>query len=206
MAPRHKINPRKVKVLKSTPPSPVLSTLHPHAAGIDIGARQIYVAVPPGACAKTVRSFDTFTEDLLALRDWLQECGVTSVSFRDGRIHLELGGNLQRFLDVVYAGQRVAGLRRFANLDGVDQHAGARARNVYGTPHVYGPFGQQQSANRHCDPYVGSGFNHSVAFSGRADRDVACGHCVYIAVAGNRCFRRMPLCHASEYGFWRDDE
>ena len=87
MAPRPKINPQKIKVLKSSTPTPVLSTLHPHAAGIDIGARQIYVAVPPGACARTVRCFDTFTEDLLALRDWLRECGVTSVAMESTGVY-----------------------------------------------------------------------------------------------------------------------
>jgi hypothetical protein len=61
MAPRHKNNPRKVKAVKSSA-TPLLSTLHPHAAGIDIGARQAYVAAPPGSWARSVRSFDTFTE------------------------------------------------------------------------------------------------------------------------------------------------
>jgi len=53
------------------PPTP---TCHPHAAGIDIGAREIWVAVPPGSDPKPVRGFDTFTEDLLKLRDWLLAC------------------------------------------------------------------------------------------------------------------------------------
>lgn len=87
MAPRLKSNPRKVPVRKSSTSSPVLATLHPHAAGIDIGARQIYVAVPPGACAQTVRCFDTFTEDLHALRNWLRECGVTSVALESTGVY-----------------------------------------------------------------------------------------------------------------------
>jgi transposase len=81
MAPRHKSNLRKKK-------SPfVLPTLRPHAAGIDIGARQIYVAVPPGSCARPVRHFDTFTEDLLALRDWLLQCGVDSVALESTGVY-----------------------------------------------------------------------------------------------------------------------
>src|SRR5215510_14726032 len=74
MAPRHKSNPPKAKT--SAAPLP---TLHPHAAGIDIGARQIHVAVPPGSCPRTVRTFQTFTEDLHGLRDWLKACAVTTV-------------------------------------------------------------------------------------------------------------------------------
>jgi transposase len=54
--------------------------INPHAAGIDIGAREHFVCVPPAATPKNVRSFGTFTADLEALADWLQECGVTSVA------------------------------------------------------------------------------------------------------------------------------
>ena len=56
------------------------ATLNPHAAGIDIGAREHFVCVPPGAAPNPVRSFGTFTADLEALADWLRECGVTTVA------------------------------------------------------------------------------------------------------------------------------
>ena len=82
MRPRSKCNPPKVKT--STPQLPML---HLHAAGIDIGAREIYVAVPPGSGVHNVRSFATFTEDLLALRDWLQECGVTTVAMESTGVY-----------------------------------------------------------------------------------------------------------------------
>ena len=82
MAPQHKGNPPKVKS-----PSPQLLLLHRHAAGIDLGAREIYVAVPPGSCARTVRSFPTFTEDLHTLRDWLQKCGVTTVAMESNGVY-----------------------------------------------------------------------------------------------------------------------
>ena len=75
MAPRAK---------SSVPPLPVL---HPHAAGIDIGARDIHVAVPPGSCQRTVRCFPTFTEDLHALRDWLKDCGVTTVAMESTGVY-----------------------------------------------------------------------------------------------------------------------
>jgi transposase len=82
MSPRHKSNPPKVKSS-----FPQLPTLHPHAAGIDIGAREIYVALPPGSCVRTVRSFATFTEDLHALRDWLQEWGVSTVALESTGVY-----------------------------------------------------------------------------------------------------------------------
>ena len=82
MNPRLKSNPTKVK--SSTPQLP---TLHLHAAGIDIGAREIYVAVPPGSSARSVRSFATFTEDLHMLRDWLKQCGVTTVAMESTGVY-----------------------------------------------------------------------------------------------------------------------
>ena len=38
--------------------------LQPNAAGIDVGAREMFVAVPPGRDENPVRVFATFTEDL----------------------------------------------------------------------------------------------------------------------------------------------
>lgn len=83
MAPQHKGNPPKAK--SAQPQS--LHVLHLHAAGIDIGAREIYVAVPPDSCADNVRSFPTFTEDLHALRDWLKDCGVTAVAMESTGVY-----------------------------------------------------------------------------------------------------------------------
>jgi transposase len=55
-------------------------TVNPHAAGIDIGAKEHFACVPPGSAPNHVRSFGTFTADLEALADWFQECGVTTVA------------------------------------------------------------------------------------------------------------------------------
>jgi Transposase len=51
-----------------------------HAAGIDIGATSIYVAVPVDRDPQPVRSFQTFTEDLQRLADWLQHCRIKTVA------------------------------------------------------------------------------------------------------------------------------
>jgi transposase len=50
------------------------------AAGIDIGARRIHVAVDPERDVRPVREFQTFTQDLYALADWLEACGVRTVA------------------------------------------------------------------------------------------------------------------------------
>jgi transposase len=67
-------NTRKAKTARVSP------VLHPHAAGADIGAREIYVALPADATDTPVRRFDTFTEDLRKLVCWLQEHGVTTLA------------------------------------------------------------------------------------------------------------------------------
>ena len=53
-----------------------LPTLNPNAAGIDVGATAVYAAVAQDRATPCVRRFETFTQDLLALADWLQACGV----------------------------------------------------------------------------------------------------------------------------------
>ena len=60
-------------------PAQTLAVVHPHAAGIDIGATEHYVAVPADADPQPVRRFGACTADLEALADWLAACGVTSI-------------------------------------------------------------------------------------------------------------------------------
>src|SRR5262247_812330 len=56
-----------------------LPTLKPNAAGIDMGATEVVAAVPADRDSESVRTFATFTPDLHALADWLQQCGINSV-------------------------------------------------------------------------------------------------------------------------------
>jgi transposase len=84
MSPRYK-HQKKSRSLSPTPSR--LPVLHPHAAGIDVGAREIYVAGPPGSDPRPVRAFATFTDDLHALRDWLKACGVTTVAMESTGVY-----------------------------------------------------------------------------------------------------------------------
>jgi len=64
--------------------------VHPHAAGIDVGATEHYVAAPPDSAtagAATVRSFGCFTEDLDALVEWLKACGVDTVAMESTGVY-----------------------------------------------------------------------------------------------------------------------
>src|SRR5437016_5126766 len=59
---------------------PHLQHVNLNAAGIDIGSDQHWVAVPEGRDNVSVREFAAFTTDLLALADWLAQCGITTVA------------------------------------------------------------------------------------------------------------------------------
>lgn len=50
------------------------------AAGIDLGSREHWVAVPPDRDEQSVRCFGTCTADLEALIQWLKQCRITSVA------------------------------------------------------------------------------------------------------------------------------
>src|SRR4051812_13304054 len=64
-----------------------LPLLHADAAGIDIGATEIYVAVPPDRDAEPVRAFETFTQELMVLADWLQQCRVRTVAMESTGVY-----------------------------------------------------------------------------------------------------------------------
>jgi len=64
-----------------------LPIVEPDAAGADIGATQIFVAVPPDRDPEPVRSFETFTEDLEKLADWLLECRIRTVAMESTGVY-----------------------------------------------------------------------------------------------------------------------
>jgi transposase len=57
-----------------------LPTIFANAAGIDIGADEIVVAVAPDRDPEPIRVFRTFTPDLEALVAWLVACGIDTVA------------------------------------------------------------------------------------------------------------------------------
>lgn len=66
---------------------PIVGQIEPNAAGLDVGATKVYVAVPADRDAQPVRSFDTFTEDLERMADWLGKCGITSVAMESTGVY-----------------------------------------------------------------------------------------------------------------------
>jgi transposase len=92
MTPRKQGKPRQSRAAKS------LRVTHRHAAGVDIHTRVHWVAVPPEDAPEPpadhppnlpahVRSFGTCTADLIALADWLSQCGVKTIAMESTGIY-----------------------------------------------------------------------------------------------------------------------
>lgn len=64
-----------------------LPVIESNAAGIDIGATQIFVAVPADRDQEPVRCFPTFTIDLERLADWLQQCQIRTVAMESTGVY-----------------------------------------------------------------------------------------------------------------------
>jgi len=64
-----------------------LPVMNPDSAGIDIGATEIYVAVPGDRDPDPVRMFPTFTVDLNRLADWLQQCRIRTVAMESTGVY-----------------------------------------------------------------------------------------------------------------------
>jgi transposase len=85
-----KKQPNKKRVLRRTKKGfchddrPVVEL---NAAGIDIGAREMYVAIPPDRDPQPVRIFLTFTADLEELADWLVDSGITTVAMESTGVY-----------------------------------------------------------------------------------------------------------------------
>lgn len=64
-----------------------LAQINQYAAGIDIGSRSHFVAIPEGIAEQSVREFSTFTEELEQLADWLIENRITTVAMESTGIY-----------------------------------------------------------------------------------------------------------------------
>src|SRR6266508_646651 len=67
--------------------TPKLRRHNAAAAGLDIGAAEIWACVPAERDPQPVRAFGTFTPDLHALADWLVQCQVTTVAMESTGVY-----------------------------------------------------------------------------------------------------------------------
>jgi transposase len=64
-----------------------LRRINPNAAGIDVGSKEHYVAVPEGRDEQSVRTFACFTPDLHKMARWLKACNVESVAMESTGVY-----------------------------------------------------------------------------------------------------------------------
>ncbi len=75
---------------REVPRATAVPTLRRHnaaAAGLDIGATEIWACVPTDRDPQPVRAFGTFTPDLQALADWVVQCQVTTVAMESTGVY-----------------------------------------------------------------------------------------------------------------------
>jgi transposase len=77
----------KRKKQPTRPGPPDRSVFEPNAAGIDIGSREIFVAVPPERDPNPVRKCETFTGDLHQMAEWLVRCGITTAAMESTGVY-----------------------------------------------------------------------------------------------------------------------
>ena len=99
------------RVVKAIRPAKQLPVLHPHAAGIDVGATEHSVCVPEDAVPvgeSSVRQYRAFTGQLDQLVEWLQACGVQTVAMESTGVYgIPLYQKLERAgLEVVLVNAR----------------------------------------------------------------------------------------------------
>ena len=74
----------------ATPPKvdwKALDTVHPDAAGIDIGGSEHWVAISPERDEQPVRCFECFTADVERMAEWLAARGVRSVAMQSTGVY-----------------------------------------------------------------------------------------------------------------------
>lgn len=66
---------------------PELEQINVNAAGLDIGAEEIYACVPNDRDTTPIRAFGTYTVDLYRLADWLTSCDIEMVAMESTGIY-----------------------------------------------------------------------------------------------------------------------
>jgi len=77
----------RIQRLLSKTKSLSLECFERNAAGIDVGATEIFAALPPDRDPQPVRCFQTFTPELQAMAAWLAQCGITTVAIESTGVY-----------------------------------------------------------------------------------------------------------------------
>lgn len=76
---RMKYNQNKKKTQEGPSSSNSLPILFPDTAGIDIGSKSHFVAVPSDRDSNYIREFSTFTANLHEMVNWLKQCKIKTI-------------------------------------------------------------------------------------------------------------------------------
>jgi transposase len=79
--------PRGKKKQKPVQVSEDMPVINHNAGGIDVGAAEIWVSVPPGRDEEPIRRYEMFTRDLNAMANWLKQCRVESVAMESTGVY-----------------------------------------------------------------------------------------------------------------------
>lgn len=71
----------------STKKSKKLTCINQNAAGIDIGSRSHFAAIPEGRSEKSVKEFPSFTNGLIELVNWLKENKINTVAMESTGVY-----------------------------------------------------------------------------------------------------------------------
>lgn len=71
---------KRRRIPKPGSASPAFPLVSPNAAGIDLGSRKHFVAVPEDRDAQPVREFGCYTAQLQDMAEWLKKCGIETIA------------------------------------------------------------------------------------------------------------------------------
>ncbi len=64
-----------------------LNVIHPNSGGIDVGSREMWVAIPANRGDESVRKYGVFTEDLAEIAKWFLENNITTVAMESTGVY-----------------------------------------------------------------------------------------------------------------------
>jgi len=78
---------RRRRIPKPGSSSPAFPLLNPNAAGIDLGSRKHFVAVPEDRDAEPVRQFGCYTAQLQEMAIWLKSCRIETIAMESTGVY-----------------------------------------------------------------------------------------------------------------------
>jgi transposase len=79
--------PKRVRKQKAIQVSDDMPVMNKNAAGIDVGAAESWVSVPPDRSQEPIRRFEMFTKDLNEMGAWLKQCGIKTVAMESTGVY-----------------------------------------------------------------------------------------------------------------------